>query len=178
MRRGLLERGVEHHSGGLSVRLLSTAACILFLAACNKGPAPGEPNGPVAGAPGGPIATGRADTSNAVSGGEATAVQAGALPPPGPIPRFVGKWATNQKSCDSAAWQFTQTTLRTPAGSSCSFGQVTQVPGGYDVKATCTAEGPPAADTLQIRFAESAKAMLFASRSIADTGLVFCGRDV
>jgi hypothetical protein len=68
--------------------------------------------------------------------------------------------------------------LRTPAGSSCSFDQVTPVPGGYDVKAVCTAEGPPAPDTLQIRFAESAKALLFKSKSIADTGLIFCGRDV
>ena len=160
------------------MRLLSTAACLLILAACNKGPATSERNGPVAGAPSGPIATGRADTNNAVSGGEATAVQAGTLPPPGPVPRFVGRWAADQKSCDSAAWQFTQTTLRTPAGSSCSFGQVTEVPGGYDVKATCTAEGPPAPDTLQIRFAESAKAMLFKSKSIAEAGLVFCGRDV
>jgi len=55
---------------------------------------------------------------------------------------------------------------------------VTQVPGGYDVKATCTAKGPPATDTLEIRFAESAKAMLFKSKSIAEAGLVFCGRDV
>jgi hypothetical protein len=55
---------------------------------------------------------------------------------------------------------------------------VSEVPGGYDVKAMCTAEGPPTADTLQIRFAESAKAMLFNSKVIADTGLVFCGRDV
>ena len=160
------------------MRILSTAACFLILAGCNKGPATGEPNGPVAGAPAGPVATGRADANNIVTGGEATAVKAGELPPPGPVPRFVGKWAADQKSCDSAAWQFTQTTLRTPAGSSCSFGQVRPVPGGYDVMAMCTAEGPPASDTLQIRFAESAKAMLFKSKSIADTGLIFCGRDV
>jgi hypothetical protein len=102
---------------------------------------------------------------------------AGVLPPPGPLPRFVGKWAADQKSCESAPWQFTQSTLRTPAGSSCSFDQVAEVPGGYDVKAMCTAEGPPTADTLQIRFAESAKAMLFNSKVIADTGLIFCGRD-
>jgi hypothetical protein len=162
----------------LSVRTFAKVACLLILAGCNKGPATGEPSGPVAGAPSGPIASGRADANNAVTGGEATAVKAGDLPAPGPLPRFVGKWAANQKSCDSAAWQFTQTTLRTPAGSSCSFEQVTQVPGGYDVKATCTAEGPAAPDTLQIRFAESAKAMLFSSKTIADTGLVFCGRDV
>jgi hypothetical protein len=162
----------------LSVRILGSIACLAIVAACDKAPSTGEPNGPVAGAPSGPLATGRTDTNNVVSGGEAEAVRAGDLPPPGPVPRFVGKWAADQKSCDSAAWQFTQTTLRTPAGSSCSFDQVIEVPGGYDVKATCTAEGPPAPDTLRIRFAESAKAMLFNSKSIADTGLVFCGRDV
>lgn len=164
------------------MRVLCSIACLAILAACNKGPATGEPNGP--------LATGRAepdtgtadvndtDANNQVSGGEATAVQAGTLPAPGPLPRFVGKWAADQKSCESAPWQFTQSSLRTPAGSSCSFDQVTEVPGGYDVKAMCTAEGPPAADTLQIRFAESAKAMLFNSKVIADTGLIFCGRDV
>lgn len=155
---------------------LPAIACLALLAACNKGPATGEPNGP--------LATGRAETetapadaNNMVTGGEATAVVAGVLPPPGPLPRFVGKWAADQKSCESAPWQFTQSTLRTPAGSSCSFDQVAEVPGGYDVKAMCTAEGPPTADTLQIRFAESAKAMLFNSKVIADTGLIFCGRD-
>jgi hypothetical protein len=178
MRRGLPQRGCEHHPWRLSVRILSSIACLAILAACNKSPSTGEPSGPVAGAPSGPVATGRADANNSVSGGEAKAVEAGALPPPGPTPRFVGNWAADQKSCDSAVWQFTQTTLRTPAGSSCSFDQVSEVPGGYDVKAMCTAEGPPTADTLQIRFAESAKAMLFNSKVIADTGLVFCGRDV
>jgi hypothetical protein len=162
----------------LSVRIPGSIACLAILAGCNKSPSTGEPNGPVAGAPSGPVATGRADANNSVTGGEALAVRAGDLPPPGPVPRFVGKWAADQKSCDSAVWQFTQTTLRTPAGSSCSFDQVSEVPGGYDVKAMCTAEGPPTADTLQIRFAESAKAMLFNSKMIADTGLVFCGRDV
>ena len=159
------------------MRVLTSVACAALLAACDKGPATGEPNGPVAGAPSGPIATGRADANNTVSGGEATAVRAGDLPPPGPLPRFVGKWAADEKSCDSAPWQFTQTRLRTPAGSDCSFDQVTEVPGGYDVKAICTAEGPPTADTLQIRFAESARAMMFDSKVIAGTGLVFCGRD-
>lgn len=102
---------------------------------------------------------------------------AGDLPPQGPGPRFVGQWAANQQSCQSNAWQFTETTLRTPAGSVCSFNRVTEVPGGYDIQATCTAEAPPTSDTLRIRFAESADSMLFESESIADTGLVYCGRE-
>jgi hypothetical protein len=162
----------------MTVKDVASALAALLLAACNKGPATGEPNGPVGGEPNGPVATGRADANNSVTGGEAKAVEAGELPPPGPQPRFVGKWAADQKSCDSAAWAFTTTALRTPAGSSCQFGQISEVPGGYDIQATCTAEAPPKADTLKIRFAESAKAMLFSSKTIADTGLVFCGRDV
>jgi len=152
------------------MRLVLLIASLGILFACDRPVPTGEPSGPVA--------SGRADSNNAVTGGEAKAVQAGDLPSPGPQPRFVGNWAANEKSCQSAAWQFTATTLRTPAGSSCKFEQVTEVPGGYDVKATCTAEAPPAADTLQIRFAESAKAMLFDSKTIASTGLVYCGRDV
>ena len=161
------------------MRIAVPIACILSLAACDNSTPGGEPAGPVGGAPGGPIATGRADTANQANAStQVGAGVAGDLPPAGQGVRFVGKWAADQKSCESAAWQFTETSLSTPAGSSCSFNRVTEVPGGYDVDATCTAEGPATADTLKIRFAESAKAMLFDSKSIADTGLVFCGRDV
>ena len=161
------------------MRIAFPIACILSLAACDNKTPGGEPGGPVGGAPGGPIATGRADTANQANAStQVEAGVAGDLPPAGQGVRFVGKWAADQESCESAAWQFTETSLSTPAGSSCSFNRVTEVPGGYDVEATCTAEGPPTADTLKIRFAESAKAMLFDSKSIADTGLVFCGRDV
>ena len=160
------------------MRTFLTMAALSLLAACDDNAPGGGPNGPVAGEPSGPVATGRADTNTGASAGEARAIAAGELPPPGPGPRFVGKWAADQESCESAAWQFTSTSLRTPAGSECIFKQVAEVPGGYDVQATCTAEGPPGEDVLKIRFAESAKAMLFESKMIADSGLVFCGRDV
>jgi hypothetical protein len=52
------------------------------------------------------------------------------------------------------------------------------VTGGYDIQATCTADGAPESDTLQIRFAESADAMLFRSESVDDSRLFFCGREV
>jgi hypothetical protein len=48
------------------------------------------------------------------------------------------------------------------------------VPGGYDIAARCTSEGPPVDDLLELRFAQSARAMLFESRSIADAGLERC----
>ena len=161
------------------MRIAFPVACILSLAACDNSTPGGEPAAPAGGAPNGPIATGRADTATqANASSQVEAGVAGDLPPAGQGVRFVGKWAADQKSCESAAWHFTETSLSTPAGSNCSFSRVTEVPGGYDVEATCTAEGPPEADTLKIRFAESAKAMLFESKAIAGNGLVFCGRDV
>ena len=100
----------------------------------------------------------------------------GSLPPAGDGLRFVGLWASDAASCESRAWRFTADSLRTPAGSVCNFSSVTPVPGGYDIAARCTAEGPETDDEIEIRFAESAKAMLFESDAIADSGLVYCGR--
>ena len=139
-------------------------AATIALAACDNAPAGRAPDTPIIND------TIAADTPLPPE-------RAGDLPEPSEGLRFVGRWAADERSCTSAAWVFTQTTLRTPAGSVCSFDQVNPVPGGYDIQATCTAEAPPASDTLKIRFAESAKAMLFESETIADAGLVFCGRE-
>ncbi len=88
--------------------------------------------------------------------------------------RFVGRWAADARACRTAAWEFTGTSLATPAGSVCRFSRVTEVPGGYDIASRCTAEGPPADDVLRLRFAQSARALLFESGTIADAGLVAC----
>ena len=153
------------------MRLPVAIALAAAMAACDNAPTAGGPGGPVGA--GGPVGENAANTALPVQPQEA-----GDLPEATGGLRFIGKWAADARSCESAAWQFTQTTLRTPAGSNCSFNRVTEVPGGYDIQATCTAEAPPTSDTLKIRFAESAKAMLFESETIADTGLVFCGREV
>jgi hypothetical protein len=150
------------------VRLAFSIAAAALVSACDN---------PTGDAPSGPVGAGPVGGNAANSVEELTPQEAGDLPPPSEGLRFIGKWAADERSCESAAWQFTQTTLRTPAGSVCGFDRVTQVPGGYDIQATCTAEAPPASDTLKIRFAESANAMLFESETIADAGLVFCGRD-
>ena len=100
------------------------------------------------------------------------------LPPPlahGP-PRFVGRWAAEEALCTRAAWRFGEDELRTPAGSVCRFDEVSEVPGGYSIAARCTAEGPEQPDRLELRFAESADAMLFDSRNVAAAGLVRCGQ--
>jgi len=90
-------------------------------------------------------------------------------------PRFVGRWASEERLCESAAWRFAERELRTPAGSVCRFTDVRSVPGGYDVAARCTAEAPERDDLLRLRFPESAGGMTFESESIADASLVRCG---
>ena len=96
------------------------------------------------------------------------------LPPPDAELRFLGRWAADERLCARSAWEFTSEGLRTPAGSVCRFRRVRAVPGGYDIDASCAAEGPEEQDVLNIRFAESARAMLFDSRTVAGTGLVHC----
>jgi hypothetical protein len=154
------------------MRMLLAATALIAMAACEKAPAGSEPNGPVGSGAGRPI------EGNAAQTAPIAPQQAGDLPERSAALRFVGNWAADQRACGSAAWKFTETTLQTPAGANCSFNRVTQVPGGYDIEATCTAQSAATSDTLQIRFAESARAMLVDSKTIADAGLVFCGRDV
>jgi hypothetical protein len=144
----------------------------MLLAACNKGvPTGQEPSGPLKTEP-------PAGENVANMASDLPPQQTGDLPKPGVGPRFVGKWAADEKSCQSAVWQFTASTLKTPSGASCSFGKVTEVPGGYDIQATCKSRGAPGPDTLKLRFAESAKALLFESKTLGSPGLVYCGRDV
>jgi hypothetical protein len=158
-------------------RLVKPAAAPLALAlvlgACDKTPGLSgghEPDGPLTTDQHG--AAGPANTAVAAQSG-----LAGKLPPPGAGPRFVGNWAADQKSCEASPWRFTASAVHTPKDADCSFKQVTEVPGGYDIQAMCTAKEPPASETISIRFAESAKAMLIKSQSLGDIGLVFCGRD-
>lgn len=99
----------------------------------------------------------------------------GALPPDDRALRFVGRWAAEVGACQSAAWRFDADRLETPAGSVCTFGDVTPVDGGFDIAARCTAEGPERDDNIRLRFAESAGAMLFEAESVAESGLVYCG---
>lgn len=139
-------------------------AAAIGLSSCNHGPSVTEPDGP--------IRSDRPATANSAN----RVAESGDLPPPGIGPRFVGKWAADEKSCKSAAWLFTATTVRRPDNWGCSFARVSKVPGGYDVEATCGPAKRSRAASLKIRFAESAKAMILTSTGSGHTGLVFCGR--
>ena len=88
--------------------------------------------------------------------------------------RFAGRWATDERNCAARGWVFTASSLKTPDGSSCSFSRMREVPGGYDIAASCMSSGPARNDRLRLRYAESARALLFESRTIADAGLVRC----
>lgn len=89
-------------------------------------------------------------------------------------PRYVGRWAANEKLCKDGAWQFAEMDLSTAGEVHCDFHRVREVPGGYDADATCTAEGSRTDDTIKLRFAESAKAMLVESKTFSPVGLIPC----
>src|SRR5688572_8658707 len=99
----------------------------------------------------------------------------GAMHPDEADYRFAGRWAVDQRLCENQSWRFTNTELRTPAGSICRFSGVRAVPGGYDVTARCTGEGGEREDRLRLRFAESADSMLVESDTVASAGLMPCG---
>jgi hypothetical protein len=96
------------------------------------------------------------------------------LPPPGAEPRFIGHWAASAEACPSAPWRFTAEDISGPDGKACRITKTVEAPGGYDLSASC---GSADEQAVQIRFAESAQAMLIASDTLGDIGLVFCGRE-
>ncbi|MCM8731359.1 hypothetical protein ACFO8O_10350 [Hephaestia sp. GCM10023244] len=105
----------------------------------------------------------------------AASTSAGSLPPADSPYRYVGRWAATQQACDSGAWRFEERRLTTAGEVSCSFDSVVKAPGGYDIAATCQAEGHRAPDKIKLRFAESARAMLVSSGMWDGVGLTYCG---
>ena len=145
------------------------ALLVLVLAACRPEPAqeaPIDADG-AANATAEPLAEADINASLEPIAGNGNGVE-------GERPRFVGRWAAEERLCARSAWRFTGTELNTPAGSVCRFTEVREVAGGYDIAANCTAEAPERDDLLKLRFPESAGGMLFESESIADVGLVRC----
>ncbi|MET0183016.1 MAG: hypothetical protein ABW199_09045 [Caulobacterales bacterium] len=96
------------------------------------------------------------------------------LPPPGNAPRFIGLWAASEEGCSASAWRITQDRLTTPGHIVCDFTNVREAPGGYNVAAECTAEGPKLSYNLELRFAESAQSMMISGGPMEDIGLVYC----
>ena len=88
--------------------------------------------------------------------------------------RFIGKWAADVPNCSGKAWRFTETSLVVTGGPRCTFEKIREVPGGYDIVARCVAGHRAKIDTLRLRFAESAKALLVESASTGGIGLIQC----
>jgi len=100
----------------------------------------------------------------------------GALPPADANLRFIGLWASDAPACKEYSWLFTERALETAGGVVCNFDRINPVPGGYDIAAICTAEAEETKDTVRLRFAESARAMMVGTDTVLeDVGLVYCG---
>ncbi|MBC7768465.1 MAG: hypothetical protein H7124_06740 [Phycisphaerales bacterium] len=99
------------------------------------------------------------------------------LPPPAEAqPRYVGLWATSAQGCAEPAWSFRADGVSTLGEVSCSFENVGRTSTGYEVTATCDAEGTQSRHTMQFSFAESAQAMMISGGPWAGaTSLVHCG---
>lgn len=144
---------------------------LVLVAGCNKAPsAGGEPDGPVAS--GGPAVTNLTNLPPAEK-----AATLGGLPPAAEPTRFVGLWAKDEGSCDTAPWRFTVSSLKTPDGASCSLDRATKLPEGYSISAVCSAGAVSKPDRITIRFDEAAKAMQLKSKTLGTKQLVFCGRE-
>lgn len=114
---------------------------------------------------------------NADVGSNGTATNPGpssAGPSRGTTSAFVGLWATSKANCRSNPWHFTSHELSVRGGPSCTFYQVTAMPGGYDIAAQCPTKKPVPTDLIKVRFAQSAGAMLVESNALQPTGLVRC----
>lgn len=78
----------------------------------------------------------------------APAKVAEAPPPPAPPappeptpPPYVGLWAANASLCPQGAWVFDHDKVVTAGEVACEFEQVSETSSGYQVTATCSAEG-------------------------------------
>lgn len=106
--------------------------------------------------------------------GGTSAAKAEAATPPAP-PFFVGSWAAAETACGHAAWAFTETGLATPGEVSCRFDAVAPTPRGYDIAATCTAEGPPRPERIILARGPSAGVMLVEGGPFNPVRLIACG---
>lgn len=92
------------------------------------------------------------------------------------MPRYVGLWATTAEGCSEPAWRFEERRISTRGEVSCDFQNVTVTDRGYDIQAQCFAEAPPEQHTIQLSFAESARAMMISGGPWqTGTALVYCG---
>lgn len=66
------------------------------------------------------------------------------------MPGYVGRWAATPALCSDGAWTFRHDGLSTAGEVSCRFEGVAALDDGYEIAATCTAEGPPRSHRLNL----------------------------
>lgn len=100
------------------VMLAAACVCGFGLTACDRPePAPPRPTAPAAGPP------------------------AAAPTPEQPAAPYVGLWAAREGLCPNGAWVFDEKRLTTAGEVACVFQAVHPAPSGFQVMATCSAEG-------------------------------------
>lgn len=73
--------------------------------------------------------------------------------PPKPLPppaSYIGRWAATAELCTTGAWVFETDKVSTAGEVGCQFGTVSPTPTGYQIAASCTAEGPPQPKTFTL----------------------------
>jgi len=141
------------------MRTIAAAVIVIYLVSCS----PPEVEPPP-------------DPNAAVQVGEAEQLPRVLPPPSETTPRYVGRWAAASLGCEQPAWRFEAQRVSTRGEVSCEFNDVQMISSGYTIQATCTAQAPPTQETIQLSFAESARAMLVSGGPWSgDIGLTYCG---
>jgi hypothetical protein len=141
------------------MRIIAAAFVVAYLVSCSPPEAEPPP-----------------DPNAAVQVGEAQQLPRVLPPPSETTPRYVGRWAAASLGCEQPAWRFEAQRVSTQGEVSCEFNDVQMTPTGYAIQATCTAQAPPTQETIQLSFAESARAMMVAGGPWSgDIGLTYCG---
>jgi len=115
------------------------------------------------------------DPDAAVHVGEAEQLPRVLPPPSEDRPRFVGLWAASEEGCVDPAWRFEERRVTTQGEVSCEFNNVELTSTGYLIQAACTAQAPPTQETIQLSFAESARAMMVSGGPWTPISLTYCG---
>lgn len=138
---------------------LSWIGAALLLAACNDTP-PHD-----------------AGASQATSSPVTAAQAPTSAPSVAVTPRYVGRWAAAKTTCGHEVWRFEDRSLSTAGEVGCSFKEVREALGGYDIKVSCQAEGQAADGDLRLRFKDAAEGMTVDGGPYAwKANLIHCGR--
>ena len=140
------------------MRIIAAAIIVAYLVSCSPPEAEPPP-----------------DPDAAVQVGEAQQLPRVLPPPSADRPRFVGLWAASEEGCTDPAWRFEPQRVTTQGEVACEFNEVQLTSTGYLIQATCTAEGPPTPQEIQLSFAESARAMMVSGGPWNPIGLTYCG---